>query len=187
MEETGSQRRALKPVLRALCQSDVAVALLFFILALASRWYFTATHPDYNGLVTVRGVPFSDGQTWTFAAIELIHGHGFGNVYRPFYSLVLALFFVWTNWSFTLIAVVNVLAGAITASFLFLSVRLSFNRCIGVASLAFDQAPKNIVDRNRRQHDERVELFAPGVEKEAGDEEPEIPGPPRQEQIDAKN
>ena len=137
MEETVSKRGALKPVLGALSQSDVAVAVLFFTLALASRWYFVATHPDYNGLVTVRGVPFSDGQTWTFAAIELIHGHGFGNVYRPFYSIVLALFFVWTDWSFTSIAVVNVLAGAVTAPFIFLSVRLSFNRCIGFAAAMF--------------------------------------------------
>jgi Dolichyl-phosphate-mannose-protein mannosyltransferase len=136
MQET-SERGSLKPILRALCQSDVAIALLFFILALASRWYFAATHPNYNGLVTVRGVPYSDGQTWTFAAIELLHGHGLGNVYRPFFSIVLALFFIWTDWSFTVITVVNVLAGAITAAFLFLAVRLSFNRCIGLAAAAF--------------------------------------------------
>lgn len=123
--------------LRALVRSDVAVALFFFTLALVVRWYFAATHPYYNSLLSVRGVPISDGQGWTYPAIRLIHGEGLGNVYRPFYSIFLALFFIWTDWSWTTITCLNVLIGAISAAFLFLVARLSFNRWIGFAAATF--------------------------------------------------
>jgi hypothetical protein len=137
MKETASRVSLLKAILHALVRSDIAVALLFFALALAVRWYFAATHPYFNGLLSVRGVPYSDGQGWTLAAIELIHGHGLGNVFRPFYSIFLALFYVWTDWSFTTITCLNVLIGAFTAAFLYLTARLSFNRWIGFAAATF--------------------------------------------------
>ena len=132
--------------LRAFFRSDVAVALLFFILALAVRWYFAATHPYFNGLLSVRGVPFVDGQVWTTVAIRLIHGEGLGTAYRPFYPIFLALFFIWTDWSFTIITCLNVLIGAISAAFLFLTARLSFNRWIGsAAAMFFALDPSQIV------------------------------------------
>jgi hypothetical protein len=123
--------------LRALFGSDVAVALLFFTLALAVRWYFAATHPYFSGLLSVRGVPYVDGQVWTLAAIRLIHGEGLGTVYRPFYSILLALFFIWTDWSFAIITCLNVVIGALSTAFLFLTVRHTFNRWIASSAAMF--------------------------------------------------
>lgn len=146
MKETGHKPSSLKSTLGALYRSDIALALLLFILALASRSYFVATHPNYNGLITVRGVPYSDGQYWTLAAIKLSQGYGLGSVYRPFYSIVLGFFFIWTDWSFTAIAFLNVFVGAVTAAFLYLSVRLSFNRCVGfTAAMFFAFDPSQII------------------------------------------
>ncbi len=132
--------------LRALLGSDVAVALLFFTLALVVRWCFAITHPDFSGLLSVRGVPFVDGQLWTNSAIHLIHGEGFGTSYRPFYPLFLALFYIWTDWSFTMITCLNVLIGAISAAFIYLTARLSFNRWIGcTAAMFFAFDPSQII------------------------------------------
>src|SRR6185503_10610142 len=80
-----------------LMESSFAWASIYFLLAILVRIYFVITHPSFDNIFSVRGVPYSDGQHWTTAAIEFARGHGLGNVYRPGFSVLLALFYVWTG------------------------------------------------------------------------------------------
>jgi len=118
-------------------ESSFAWASIYFLLAILVRIYFVITHPSFDNIFSVRGVPYSDGQHWTTAAIEFARGHGLGNVYRPGFSVLLALFYVWTGWSFSLISGLNVMIGALSAVFIYLIGEAALNRWIGSAAASY--------------------------------------------------
>jgi len=122
---------------RSLAQSDIIGALLISLAAGAVRVHFAVTHPHFNNLFAVRGVPYSDASFWTEGAISLTEGTGFGAVFRPLLSLVLAFVYTWTGTSFGAITVLNILVGAITSGLIFLVGRVAFNRFIGTAAAGF--------------------------------------------------
>ena len=119
---------------RSLAQSDIIVALLISLAGCGVRIHFAVSHPHFNNLFAVRGVPYSDALLWTGAAISLAEGTGLGAVYRPLLSVVLALVYTWTGTSFGAIMVLNVLAGGITSGLVFLVGRVAFNRFIATAA-----------------------------------------------------
>jgi hypothetical protein len=121
----------------SLMESRFAWASLYFLLAGLVRIYFVITHPYFDNIFSVRGVPYSDGQHWTTAAIEFARGNGLGNVYRPGFSVLLALFYVWTGWSFSLISGLNVVIGALSVVLIYLIGEAALNRWIGSAAALF--------------------------------------------------
>jgi 4-amino-4-deoxy-L-arabinose transferase-like glycosyltransferase len=131
---TGKQIRV---AFRALAQSPLGSALLVFLVALCVRILFGIAHPHFDNIFVVRGVPFSDGVTWTTAAISLAEGHGLGYVYRPGLSVALALFYTWFGYHSNTIIVLNILVGSLTAVFVFLVARVIFNKLIAAAAACF--------------------------------------------------
>lgn len=121
----------------AFATGRVPVASLFFLLALLVRLYFVYTHPNFDNIFSVKGVPYSDGLTWVSPAITLAHGEGLGAVFRPGFSILLALFYVWFGTSFHVITALNVLVGATTAVFIYLVGEQVFTRTIASAAALF--------------------------------------------------
>src|SRR5688500_4541655 len=80
-------------VFLAFASSRIAVGSLFFLVALLVRLYFVCTHPNFDNLFSVRGIPYSDGYVWVSPAIKLAEGNGLGAVFRPGFSILLALFY----------------------------------------------------------------------------------------------
>ena len=117
--------------------ATLAAAALIFFLATVVRVVFAIAHPHFDNLFSVRGVPYSDGLTWTRAAFSLAAGNGLGGVYRPLYSVFLALFYTWHFPPFTLITIANIVFSALTASFIYLIADRSFNRLIAIAVASF--------------------------------------------------
>ena len=124
-------------VFLAFASSRVAVASLFFLLALLVRLYFVRGHPNFDNIFSVRGIPYSDGHLWVSAAIELAKGHGLGAVLRPGYSIVLALSYVWFGTSFHIITGLHVLIGALTAALIYLVGERVFTKEIASAAAFF--------------------------------------------------
>ncbi len=134
MRLTGEQIRG---AFRSLEQSPLTGALLFFLVALCVRIQFSVAHPHFDNIFAVRGVPFSDGVTWTTAAISFAEGRGLGSVYRPGLSVALALFYTWFGYHSNTIIVLNILVGSLTAVFIFLIARSVFNELIAIAAACF--------------------------------------------------
>jgi 4-amino-4-deoxy-L-arabinose transferase-like glycosyltransferase len=118
-------------------QSPPAGAFLVFLVALCVRIQFSVAHPHFDNIFAVRGVPFSDGVTWTAPAISLAEGRGLGGVYRPGLSVALALFYTWFGYSYHTITVLNILVGSLTALFIFLIARSVFDELIAIAAACF--------------------------------------------------
>jgi len=121
----------------AFASSKAAVASLFFLLALLVRLYFVRSHPNFDNIFSVRGVPYSDGHLWVSAAIELAQGHGLGAVLRPGFSILLAFFYVWFGTSFQIITELHVLIGALTAALIYLVGERVFTKEIASAAALF--------------------------------------------------
>ena len=113
------------------------MASLLFLLALLVRVYYALTHPDFDNIFAVRGEPYSDGFTWTSAAVKLARGNGLGSVYRPGFSILLAWFYVWFGYSAHLITIVQILIGALTALFIYLVGERLFNHWIALGATCF--------------------------------------------------
>jgi 4-amino-4-deoxy-L-arabinose transferase-like glycosyltransferase len=113
------------------------LARFCFFVALCVRIQFSVAHPHFDNIFAGRGVPFSDGVTWTTAAISLAEGRGLGSVYRPGLSVALALFYTWFGYSSHTITVLNILVGSLTAVFVFLVAREIFNKLIAAAAACF--------------------------------------------------
>jgi 4-amino-4-deoxy-L-arabinose transferase-like glycosyltransferase len=122
---------------RSIFSNATAIALCFFLLAGLVRLCFIITHPNFNNVFSIRGVPYSDGQQWTSAAINLARGHGLGTVYRPGFSILLALFYVWSGPSFHVISALHVLIGALTAALIYLVGKHTFGHWIATAAACF--------------------------------------------------
>jgi hypothetical protein len=141
--------QALEPVQPAVTRANVAnfvlafasrrigVASLFFVLAFLVRLYFVWTHPEFNSIFSIRGVPYSDSDVWVSAAIRLARGDGLGPVFRPGLSLLLAVFYVWFGTSFSVITGLNLLIGAFTAALIYLVGERVFTRGIASAAALF--------------------------------------------------
>jgi hypothetical protein len=127
----------VRGTLCSLSQSPLAGALLFFLVALCVRIHFSVTHPHFDNIFAVRGVPFSDGQRWTIGAIWLTQGEGLRSVLRPGLSVALALFYTWFGCSFDTITALNIVVGSLTALFVFLIARTVFNGPIAIAAACF--------------------------------------------------
>ena len=124
-------------LLLAFGSSRVAVASFFFLLAFLVRLYFVCAHPNFDSLLSVRGIPHSDSYGWVSAAVTLARGHGLGNVLRPGLSILLALFYVWFGTSFHLISAIHLLVGAATASLLYLVGERVFPKPVAWAAALF--------------------------------------------------
>jgi 4-amino-4-deoxy-L-arabinose transferase-like glycosyltransferase len=127
----------VRGTLCSLSQSPLAGALLFFLVALCVRLHFSIAHPHFDNIFAVRGVPFSDAQQWTTGAILLTQGEGLRGVLRPGLSVALALFYTWFGCSFHTITALNIVAGSLTALFVFLIARTAFNGPIAIAAACF--------------------------------------------------
>src|SRR5205085_5163430 len=92
----------------ALAKSDIVICVGVFVLAALVRLYFALTHPHFDNIFSVKGAPYSDGYTWASAAIEFARGNGLGPVYRPGFSVLLALFYVWFGYSASFITAVQI-------------------------------------------------------------------------------
>lgn len=110
--------------------------LVLFCLALGVRlgyWHDLRQDPS-NGFPlyhAVRGVPFSDAESYDFSAEELAAGHDvppYWAARRPVYSYLLALLYTWTGASFTVALALNVVLGALAVPLVYLVVA----RCVGV-------------------------------------------------------
>jgi hypothetical protein len=123
--------------IRVALRSNWTIGLLIFVAAVCLRLEFIATHSHFNNLFAVRGVPFSDGQQWTSAGIRLAEGNGLGSVYRPGFSVLLAVFYTWFGYSFATITALNIVIGSMTATFVFLIARAAFNLPIALAGSLF--------------------------------------------------
>lgn len=121
----------------ALAQRPVVAALVVCLAAFSVRLWFVLTHPHFNNLFSVRGVPFSDAWHWTTGAMLLTDGAGLGGTYRPLLSVALAFWYTWFGYSLVAIAVLNVLTGTISAGLIFLVGRKAFNPLIGTAAAIF--------------------------------------------------
>lgn len=140
----GAPRKGI--VLVALVQSPVVAVLVVCLAAFSIRLWFALTHPHFNNLFSVRGVPFSDAWHWTTGAMLLADGAGLGATYRPLLSIALAFWYTWFGYSLVAIAVVNILAGTITAGLIFLVGRNAFNPLVGTAAaIYFVLDPSQIV------------------------------------------
>lgn len=113
------------------------LATLIFLVALLVRIFFALTHPHFNNIFSVRGVPYSDGLSWTRAAFNLAEGNGLGGVYRPLYSVFLALFYTWQIPPYALITIANIFFGAFTALLIYLVAEHAFKSGIALAASAF--------------------------------------------------
>jgi hypothetical protein len=127
----------VRGALRSFSQSPLAGAFLFFLVAFCVRTLFSYTHPHFDNIFAVRGVPFSDGHPWTAGAISLAEGDGLRGVLRPGLSVALALFYTWFGYSFHTITALNILVGSLTALFVFLIARTAFNGPIATAAACF--------------------------------------------------
>jgi hypothetical protein len=123
--------------IRGLAESKLAAALFTFLAAFCIRLHFALTHPHFDNIFAVRGVPFSDGQQWTTAAIWLTQGDGLRGVLRPGLSVALALFYTWFGYSFHAITALNIVVESLTALFIFLIARTAFNGPIAIAAACF--------------------------------------------------
>jgi hypothetical protein len=124
-------------VFLAFVSSRTAVASLFFLLALLVRLYFVCTHPNFDNLFSIRGVPFSDAFVFASPAITFAQGDGLGAVFRPGLSILLALFYVWFGTSFQVITALHVLIGALTTALIYLVGERVFTKAIAAAAAIF--------------------------------------------------
>ncbi len=132
-------------VLAGFTENRAVVVALFFFLALLVRVYFAFTHPDFDNIFAVRGEPYSDGLTWTSAGVRLAQGFGLGSVYRPGFSVLLALFYVWFGYSAAVITLCEIIIGALTAALIYLVGERALNRWIaGAATLFFIFDPSQL-------------------------------------------
>ena len=120
-----------------LARSRIAVAGGLFLLSLLVRISFAICHPHFNSIFAVRGQPYSDGFTWTAAAIHLAQGEGLGSVYRPGFSVLLALFYVWFGYSAYIISGVQIVIGSLTGPFIYLVGERTFDRWVAAAAALF--------------------------------------------------
>lgn len=120
-----------------LVKSPIAVASGLCFIALAVRIYFAMCHPDFNNIFAVRGEPYSDGFTWASAGAWFAQGEGLGSVYRPGFSILLALFYVWFGYSAFFITASQVVIGALTTFFIYLVGERTLNRWIALAGACF--------------------------------------------------
>ncbi len=125
----------------AVCLARVAPWL---VLCLALGWragyaWDVARDPSdgYPMFHAVRGVPFSDAQTWDYCAAELADGRPIPAHWaarRPLYSVMLALVYVWTGPSFAVAVGLNVLAGALSITLLYLLGARMIHPLVGAAT-----------------------------------------------------
>src|SRR4029078_9947197 len=112
-----STREDRKRAMYALAKSDTTICIGVFFLATLVRVYFALSHPHFDNIFSVKGAPYSDGYTWASAAIEFARGNGLGSVYRPGFSVLLALFYVWFGYSALFITGAQIIIGGLTAAF----------------------------------------------------------------------
>jgi hypothetical protein len=91
--------------------------------------------------MNVLGVPFSDSVGWDSLGKSIAAGQGLitgWEANRPFYGIFLALFYTWTNGSFVLAVLLNLVLTALTSTFVFRIGEAIFNKYVGLAAaLAF--------------------------------------------------
>ena len=116
--------------------NPAVIAVLLFFATLAYRLFFYYFNQDLSfGIVSVTGTPFSDAQDWNDGAITIAQGNGLTGVAagrRPFYPVLLACFYTWFGPSFMLAKMINILAGSLTVSFIYLIGEKVFNRFMGI-------------------------------------------------------
>lgn len=99
------------------------IAWGLFLLSFLVRAHFLNAHPRFSGFFSIFGVPFSDAAGWDALALEVSEGRGFSgwySMYRPFYSLCLALIYTWTGHSVSAAQVFNTALGVFTAPLIYL-------------------------------------------------------------------
>lgn len=114
--------------------------LLLFCFALAVRvgyLYESRAEPGsgYFNFYFVQGEPFGDPLGWHWLADHLAEGRGipFWKGRRPFYCLLLSLFYVWTGPQYDLAVALNVVTGAWTVALVYQILARLFRPLVGLA------------------------------------------------------
>ncbi len=116
------------------------IAWGLFLLALLVRVHYLNAHPRFSTFFSIFGVPFSDAAGWDAMALEVSGGRGFSgwcSIYRPFYSLCLALIYTWTGHSVLAAQIFNTALGVLTAPLIYLLGRQCLGASAGLAAALF--------------------------------------------------
>lgn len=114
--------------------------LFLFFLALGVRlgyWQDISLDPS-NGYAlyhAVRGVPYSDAQSYDLSAAELAAGGEvpeYWRARRPIYSYLLAALYTWTGPSFNVALLLNLVLGSLTVVLIFLIFTRVFSVAVGL-------------------------------------------------------
>ena len=81
--------------LKAEFNNDFFIALIILSISLVIRLFYYYSHLDLSNFLSIVGVPFCDARHWNEVAISISQGRGFVNPNRPFYPILLAIFYTW--------------------------------------------------------------------------------------------
>ena len=124
----------LPPMQKSIFNNAVLIALILFVLSFAIRLLYYHSHLDLTTYESIVGVPFCDARHWNEGAIAISQGKGISGPNRPFYSILLAIFYTWFGPSFFLAKILNIIANSLTVSFIYLMGKKVFNKLIGLAA-----------------------------------------------------
>ncbi len=116
------------------------IAWGLFLLSFLVRAHFLNAHPRFSSFFSIFGVPFSDAAGWDALALEVSEGRGFSgwcSIYRPFYSLCLALIYTWTGHSVCAAQVFNTVLGVLTVPLIYLLGRQCLGASAGLVAALF--------------------------------------------------
>lgn len=117
-------------------------SVAIFVLALGVRigyWSDGILRPEHGYPLyhAVRGVPFSDAQSYDLAAEELASGRDvptYWRARRPIYSYLLALTYVWTGPSWNVATLLNQVAGAATTALIYVVLTACYGPAVGLTA-----------------------------------------------------
>jgi len=149
----------LSPMQKSTFNNAVFIALVLFVLSFAIRLLYYHSHSDLTTIGSIVGVPFSDARYWNEGAIAISQGKGIIGSYRPFYSIFLAIFYIWFGPSFFLAKILNIIANSLTVSFIYLTGEKVSNKLIGLAAAMVAMLNTHYLTTNLTVMTESLGLF----------------------------
>jgi 4-amino-4-deoxy-L-arabinose transferase-like glycosyltransferase len=149
----------LQQILKSKFNNDVFIAVALFTLSLIIRLFFYYSHLDLTNFLSIVGVPFCDARFWNEGAIAISQGKGISGPNRPFYSILLAIFYTWFGPSFFLAKILNIIANSLTVSFIYLMGKKVFNKLIGLAAAIIAMLNMDYLTNNLTIMTEPLGLF----------------------------
>jgi len=131
----------LRGGIRRVLHNQWLMAVVILVTAMAIRWGFYLYNPRPSGFFIYHGSPISDGDSYTYKAINIANGYGMPPerqpAVRPFYSIVLACLYTWTGFSLPAVVALNIVIGGVTAVLIYLCGRLVFDPLYALATALF--------------------------------------------------